>query len=317
MQLVKLLLIVAAVTAAILAITPGVASGGRPIGGGVYNGRFVDTTSSGTCSGGVFTVGEEFSLEITDYGFVIKTISLKVTYGDLLPGPAMFPFAAAVPVAAVGSFNDDLSFGLGLTIHVEGQFKGDGVSGSLRAEINDVLECEGTFSAVGRPPEPDVHTFLGTIAEEGACGGGQISITRAGDRQSVLAVNIENFRVEGELVSASAHFDPGTVPISPEFGIFSAYFPTGRPGEEIAISGDMDELYGILSGVIEVTPSTCGGVRYTTHLIARPSGGGPSFPGVGAGPEARSALGWPWALVTAAFGLSALATGLALWRRAG
>lgn len=299
----------AALTA--LVFVPSAAAGNRPIAGAQYSGTIVDT--SGVCDEGQITLGADFVLQISDYGWTITSIRVsEVTVAGFLSDPQDFTLSVNASVGSSGAFTFDIHPISQILVHTEGVFDGDSVSGSFRVEMNGVLECGGTFSGTGFAPEPIETTFTGQIEETGPiCGPGTISITRSADRLSILAIAVDSLKTGSQVVSGSAHFDEHTVPVSPNDGTFSTYFPGRAPGQEIAVSGRFPNS-GPLFGAVDVSPSACFSRSYHASPVPghlEPSG----LPSTGAGPSPRGTpLAQSLAIALAAIGAGLFAAAFAL-----
>ena len=277
------------------------------IPGGTYSGVAVDT--SGGCSEGELTIGEEFSFLLNDHGTMI--VSMNVT--DLTPPLGDFGSLAipvSIPIDENGSFSDDfdpLNVGLAL-VHLEGQFEGDTMSASFSVEVGGIVECAGTVTAQGTPPPPrPPTTYSGSIEPaERSCGNGGISVTVSGDGLSVIGLEIEDFSVHGAATSGSATFAEGTVPIAEDGSFGWAYFPGSEPGQEIAVIGTV--RFATISGAVTFSPSTCGAVPFVS---VNPSSLGQG----GSGAMSDSGVSLGWALAAGAFGVASLAIGAAGRRR--
>jgi hypothetical protein len=148
------------------------------------------------------------------------------------------------------------------------------------------------------------------VGDASGCGGGTIEIMRAPDRHSILSIKIYDMNIDGELVSPTAHFDPGTVPIG-ESGLFETYFGSGLPGQEISLSGELEPVYGPMSGLIGIAPSACGYFGYTAYqLLIVDTNAEPQPPNVGYGPSQPAGRGLAWPLFV--LGAGAVLAGLIL-----
>ena len=293
-------------------VPPSTAQEPVPAPGGVYSGRLIDAT--GECSRGSFTLGEEFSLVIAEYGATIQSIGVTgLTLLPLLSGPTSYNVPTAIPVAPDGSFDHDFSPGGLAQVHFEGRFQGTSVSGSFRVDAADEV-CEGTFQAELVPVVRQETTFEGPLPLVDGCGGGSFFVARAADLLSITRISIEGFVANGQTFSGSATFDEGTVPISPDTGAFDwVYFPGREPGQEIAMSGRF--FQGNIRGWVTASPSTCGPVDLDESLslpsICR---GGAGLPAVGTGPAAGSGAAVRWEHIAVALGLLALGAAFATAR---
>lgn len=262
-----------------------------PIPGGVYNGTLVDSDVS--CSQGGFTLGEEFTLRLNSEGSeataIVEMTVHEVSY--LFDPVGTYTWPLDIAINSDGSFEDEFDVNGLAFVQVEGRFQGDTVSGSFRVDVDGVVECDGTFTAQGfppRPPEPSTWTAPIGLNPDG-CGGGVVSITVSSDRSSVIRAGIADFKADGVLVSGSAAFDKGTVPLVAKGSFRSLYFPGSEPGQEIALSG---AVAGALSGIVTVSPSTCGPVAFRSSgptLGSRPGTGGIAAAGAG-GPRSAAAF---------------------------
>ena len=312
MRSVPLVIVMAtALVIAAFATAAPAAAGNRPIPGAQYSGTIVDT--SGVCDEGQITLGNDFVLQISDYGWTITSIRVsEVTVAGLLTDPQDFTLSVNASVGSSGAFSFDIRPISQILVHTDGVFEGDAVSGSFRVEMNDVLECGGTFSGTGFPPTPRETVFRGEIESGSAagCTSGTISITRSADRLSVLAIEVGSLETGTGTAAGRGLFDPTTVPVSPADGTFSAYFPGSSPGQEIAVSGRFFE--GRVSGAVEVSPSTCGPRTYSAFEGTSDGPGEALYalPSTGSGPPSRGASPPGWlALALAALGAIGLATG--------
>lgn len=277
------------------------------IPGGTYTGIGVDT--SGGCSEGELTVGEESSLLLNDHGTMIISwilTDLTTPLGDF----ASLSIPVSIPIDDDGSFSadfDPLNVGL-VVVHLEGQFEGDTVTGAFSSRGVDDLECAGTFSGTGTPPPArPPSTFSGSIEPaQRNCGTGGISLTVSGDGLSVIGLEIVGFSVHGASVSGSATFEEGTVPIMEDGAFGWAYFPGSEPGQEIAVIGTV--RFATISGGVTVSPSTCGAVSFVSVNPASLGQGGSD-----ALSDSGVSLGWP--LAAGAIGMAGLAIGAAVRRR--
>lgn len=301
-------LVAAALVAGLVAARTGAhAQEEGAIPGGIYAGTIVDT--SGVCDEGDLIIGEGFSLRLNPHGTRIVELTVnEVTYMGSSIGPYVVP--GDVRIEEDGSFQGDTDVSGVATLHFEGRFEGDAVSGSFGVEVSGTVECAGTFTAQGSPPpERPPTTFEREIDMVGEdCGGGTILVTVSGDRLSVIAIEVEGFNAEGIPASGSATFDEGAVPIAEDWTFGWAYFPGREIGQEIAVSGRFaSEALFLLSGAVTVSPSTCGPVPLRVM---------PMFLGRGGtGPTSPSNTTLFWAAILGAAGLAAFAAGVALRRR--
>ena len=317
------------VTAALLAAVSAAATASAqdgPIPGGFYSGTLVDSGVS--CSQGDFTLGEAFELRLNAQGTaIIEITDHEVTY---LGSPiADASYGVDIPIASDGSFQDDFDVAGIVFTHIDGRFQGDTVSGSYRISVGGVVECDATFTAQeGPPPPPSPVTWDAPIdLRSDGCGGGVVSVTVGGDGTSLIAAAVTGLQADGELVAGSASFDEGTVPIAADGSFGWVYFPGSEPGQEIALSGT---FAGGFSGLVTVSPSTCGPVGFGSSDPLAGFGLGGDVPD-GAG-DLRAAAGLPdtgggaaadrgriglVATALAAAGVATLVLALALLRRRG
>ena len=328
------MLIVAAVAVALLpailaGVVPAVAvvhAQDGPIAGGVYSGTLVDSDVS--CSQGDFTLGEEFELRLNAQGTAIIEITVhEVTY--LFNPVGTFSFAVNIPIAADGTYQAAFDVNGLAFVETEGRFEGDMVSGTFRVDIDNVVECDGAFTAQGSPaPAPAPATWDAPIdLRPDGCGGGVVSVLVSGDGTSLITAAVSDLRADGELVSGAATFDERTVPIAADGSFGWVYFPGDEPGQEIALSGT---FMGGFSGLVTVSPSTCAPMAFRSSALLAgfgrggdaPDGAGDlraaaGLPDTGAGARAdRGRVGLVGTALAAA-GVATLVLALALLRRRG
>lgn len=279
-----------------------------PVRGATYNGLLTDTT--GECSRGNLTIGPGISFLTSEYGSRITGIGLTgLSYSALSFVPESYTIIVNIPVDDSGSFNQDFSQ-FGVDTQIEGRFEETNLSGSLRASVGGVTECEGTFVAQASVPRRYEGPFSGPIESRDDCGGGTIALTRSADLLSITKMSVEGFRVDGDVVSGSANFAPNTARISDDTGVFDwVYFSATGGMYEIAASGSFPAPWQ-LNGAVVVSPSSCGMMPFTG--IPLPSTG-PGLPpvGFGSGPPSRGAGLW-LELLLAMGGAILLATGVAI-----
>ncbi len=285
-----------------------------PILGGRYEGTFQDT--SGLCSGGALTLGEEFGLTVGEYERSIVSLhGSGFSLGNAFPSPTSFSYLVHIPVADDGSFNGDFSALDIVHVHIEGRFEGERVSGSVRIDVSGTVECEGDFTAQGTAPEAVEETFEVRVQDQGGgCGGGTISVTRSADRRSVVRISVDGVGAGDTRAYGSATFDEGTLPISASDGSFAyAYFPGREASQEISVSGTFS--MGDLTGAVSVSPSSCGSMSYGVSTGGF-GGGDAALPNVGGGvPSGSGVPSLLWAAAMGVVGVLALGAGLAARRR--
>lgn len=173
-------------------------------------------------------------------------------------------------------------------------------------------DAEDVFSG-GIDPWGEVDDYGQVIK---GCGGGTIRIVRAPDDRSILSIEIAEMAIDSRRVSPTAHFDRNTVPVTGA-GTFGAYFGSGIPGQEIAISGDFDSVYHIFRGRIEVSPADCPYMSFAAYKVfdVGTPGPVPAPPSVGSGQtlERGDLLFWP----LLALGFAAIGAGLVVRMRSG
>ena len=264
MLIVAAVMLLAVVSTVVVEAVAVVHAQGGPIPGGVYSGTLVDSDVS--CSRGDFTLGEEFELRLNAQGTAIIEITAhEVTYLGSPIGDARF--LVDIAIASDGSFQDAFDVAGLAFVETAGRFEGDMVSGTFRVNIDNVVECDGTFTAQGSPaPAPAPVTWDAPIdLRSDGCGGGVVSVLVSGDGLSLIMAAVTDLAADGELVSGSATFDEGTVPIAADGTFGWVYFPGSQPGQEIALTGT---FMGGFSGLVTVSPSTCAPMAF---LSSNPS----------------------------------------------
>ncbi len=182
-----------------------------------------------------------------------------------------------------------------------------------RLDAGDGLVCDSfdLFAPVGGA------TYEGPVEVRGDCGGGTVSVTLDAVADNVTQVAVAGVNAEGTLVSGSATFDPGAVPIDSgpaanEATIYntrkdSFYFRTADGfGLDLGVTFDGDRMFGRLT----ITPATCSNLAFSGEVAAAAA-----LPATGSGATRDSALSWWPAAAVALGGALAVGAGLAARRR--
>ena len=120
------------------------------------------------------------------------------------------------------------------------------------------------------------------------CGGATYSISLSEDHRYVVHVSVDGYHAGDQVFSGSSGFPIGAVPIDPESGSFSVYFPGREPGQEITVSGvlvlgeHVNQSFPLFSLGFSLSPHLCadfgiaapepGGLPYTGRADGTSSG---------------------------------------------